>query len=76
MILEDLALELVTHGPDVTDRAVSSLIRAVPSRSTVECVHFELKREFSPNPRAWAELSKDIVAMANSGGGVILFGVD
>ena len=76
MFLEDLALELVTHGPDVSDRAVSSLIRAVPSRSTVECVHFELKREFSPSPRAWAELSKDIVALANSGGGVILFGVD
>ena len=76
MILEELALELVTHGPDISDRAVSSLIRAVPSRSTVECVHFELKREFSPSPRAWAELSKDIVALANSGGGVILFGID
>lgn len=76
MTLEDRALELVTHGPDNSDRAVSSLVRAVPSRATVECVHFELKREFFPNPRAWAELAKDIVALANSGGGVILFGVD
>ena len=30
----------------------------------------------TPGPRAWAELCRDVVALANSGGGVVLFGVD
>ena len=76
MVLDTLALELVTHGPGASHQAVSSLVRAVPAHSKVECARFELKREFSPSSHAWAELAKDVVAMANSGGGVILFGVD
>ena len=41
----------------------------------IDCVDF--KREFDPtsNPQ-WLELLKDIVAMANSGGGIILLGLD
>lgn len=76
VMLDTLALDLVSNGPDASLQALTSLIKAVPARSKLECVHFELKREFCPNSRAWAELAKDIVAMANSGGGVVLFGVD
>src|SRR3989442_1347094 len=37
----------------------------------------EFKGEFSPEtPGSWCELVKDIVAIANSGGGVIVVGVD
>lgn len=37
----------------------------------------DFKREFDPaSPGEWCELIKDIVAMANSGGGVILIGID
>lgn len=76
MMLDTVALELVEQGLGASHQAVSSLVRAVPANSRVECAHFELKREFSPSTHSWAELAKDIVAMANSGGGVILFGVD
>lgn len=75
-MLDTLALELVGSGAGGSDRQVTSLIRAVPARSTLECVHFELKRGFSPDARGWAELSRDIVALANSKGGVILLGVE
>ena len=75
-MLDTFALELVAHGPGDANRAISSLMRAVPPGSTLECAHFELKREFSATAREWAELSKDVVALANCGGGVILFGVD
>jgi Schlafen, AlbA_2 len=37
----------------------------------------DFKREFDPSSgAAWCELVKDIVAMANSGGGIILIGVE
>src|SRR5438128_12119601 len=37
----------------------------------------EFKPEFSPQaPGAWCELIKDIVAITNSGGGVIVVGLD
>ena len=53
VMLDTLALELVGQGPDASPQVLSSLIRAVPARSKVECAHFELKREFCPSPRAW-----------------------
>jgi hypothetical protein len=41
-----------------------------------ETRRIEFKAEFSPNvPGAWCELIKDLVAMANSGGGVIVLGL-
>lgn len=76
MMLDALALELVDSGPGASQDAVSSLIESVPAPGALECVHFELKREFVPGAREWAELSKDIVALANTGGGVIVFGID
>jgi hypothetical protein len=45
--------------------------------STRESKHIEFKRGFDPNSQAnWCEVVKDIVAIANSGGGIILFGLD
>jgi hypothetical protein len=46
--------------------------------STKESERVEFKRCFSPEHMAgfWAEIVKDIVAMANSNGGVIIFGLD
>ena len=75
-MLDTDALELVRQGPDGSDRGVAALVRAVSAGSKLECIHFELKREFATGPRAWAELCRDIVAFANTGGGVVLFGVD
>ncbi len=41
-----------------------------------ESKYVDFKEQFDPNSsRDWKELVKDIVAMANSGGGVIVFGV-
>jgi hypothetical protein len=43
---------------------------------TTESKHIDFKREFDlSSPEAWCEIIKDIVAFANSGGGVIIFGV-
>ena len=45
--------------------------------ATRETKRIEFKSEFDPDlPGAWCELLKDIVAIANSGGGTILFGLD
>ena len=42
-----------------------------------ESKHIEFKQSFDPHsPREWCELIKDIAAMANSGGGIIVFGLD
>ncbi len=42
-----------------------------------ESKYVEFKRSFDPaSTGAWCELIKDIVAMANTGGGVILIGLD
>src|SRR5208283_1331085 len=42
-----------------------------------ESKYVEFKQSFDPNsPREWCEIVKDIVAIANSGGGVIVFGLD
>jgi predicted HTH transcriptional regulator len=42
-----------------------------------ESKHLEFKQGFDPNsPGGWCELIKDIAAIANSGGGIIIFGLD
>jgi hypothetical protein len=44
--------------------------------ATFESKHIEFKQGFDPNLQAsWCEVVKDIVAIANSGGGVIIFGL-
>lgn len=51
------------------------LIRAL--KATSEFSDIEFKDEFDiASKRHWCEIIKDIVAIANSGGGVILFGLD
>jgi len=42
-----------------------------------ESKHIEFKRSFDPTSRPqWCEVIKDIVAIANSGGGILVFGLD
>ena len=42
-----------------------------------ESKHIEFKSEFDPNSKQdWCEIIKDIIALTNSGGGVIFFGLD
>lgn len=42
-----------------------------------ESKHVEFKRGFDPSEQgAWCELIKDLAAIANSGGGIIVFGLD
>ncbi len=42
-----------------------------------ESKHVEFKQGFDPDsPGEWCELIKDLVAIANSGGGIIVFGLD
>lgn len=51
-----------------------SVNRAVLAKR--ESKHVDFKEKFDPNQvKDWCEIIKDIVAMANSGGGLILFGV-
>ena len=46
-------------------------------KATSETAEIDFKERFNPDiPKEWIEITKDIVAMANSGGGVIIFGVD
>lgn len=48
-----------------------------PNNAKAESREVDFKATFDPDQRgSWCELIKDIVAMANSGGGTILFGVD
>ncbi len=46
--------------------------------ATGEDDRVEFKREFSPERKAafWVELVKDVVAMANTNGGIIVFGIN
>jgi hypothetical protein len=45
--------------------------------ATRESKHVEFKQEFDTTaPGEWCELVKDIAAIANSGGGIIVFGLD
>jgi predicted HTH transcriptional regulator len=42
-----------------------------------ESKHVEFKQVFDPaSPGHWCELIKDLAAIANSGGGIIIFGLD
>src|SRR5271170_2476870 len=42
-----------------------------------ESKYIEFKGNFDPNsPGEWCEIVKDIVAIANSGGGILIFGLD
>lgn len=54
--------------PDIVEKAL---------RAKRESKYIEFKQDFdSASARDWCEVIKDIVAIANSGGGVIVFGLD
>ncbi len=54
--------------PDFVEKAI---------KAKHESKHVEFKEAFDPNSaQDWCEIIKDLVAVANSGGGIILFGVD
>jgi hypothetical protein len=59
------------NGPD--NRNLKNLLRmaAAPNHETALC---DLKAEFDPQ-HSWPDLAKDIVAMSNSGGGILILGV-
>lgn len=55
---------------------MDELIQKALSAST-ESAEIDFKRGLSVDKKSdWLEVIKDIVAMANSGGGVILFGIE
>src|SRR5205814_42456 len=59
------------QGKDMPDL----LRKAVDAKRESKSVEF--KQSFDPDlPGDWCEVIKDIVAMANSGGGIIVFGLD
>ncbi|MCK4342180.1 MAG: putative DNA binding domain-containing protein [Phycisphaerae bacterium] len=49
--------------------------RALTAKRESKYVDFKVSLDFS-EPHAWCEIVKDIIAMANSGGGVLLIGLD
>jgi Putative DNA-binding domain len=58
------------------NREMSDLVQKALSAKR-ESKNVEFKSKFDPSsPSEWCELTKDIVAMANSGGGIIVFGLD
>jgi len=68
-----LALQL---GLDQRPQLGSKVILARIDETEKESADLDFKSSFDPTaPQDWCELIKDIVAMANSGGGVILIGV-
>src|ERR1039458_4139195 len=61
-------------GPPTVDTARLILKALAANR---ESKHIEFKQGFDPTSASeWCEIVKDIVAIANSGGGIILFGLD
>ena len=74
---EEAARAILRDGPGADDRNLKSLLRAVSGHSgRTETTNCDLKTAFDGSNRAWANLAKDIVAMSNSGGGVMVFGID
>ena len=68
---------ILCDGPGVREKNLKSLLRAVSGLTgRVETANCDLKTAFKDSNRGWVNLAKDIVAMSNSGGGAIVFGVD
>ena len=74
-MFDDLALEILENGVGPDSRSLEKILRSVRGESSMDSTRFELKIGFAPGPAEWAEFAKDIVAFANSGGGVVMFGV-
>ena len=68
---------ILRSGPGSNHANLKALLRAVSgAEGRVETTNCDLKTAFDGSNQAWVSLAKDIVAMSNSGGGVIVFGVD
>lgn len=77
MTIDEIVDELIHDGPGEANGNLKALLRAVSTPgSKVETARCDLKATFTPSPAGWPNLVKDIVAMANSGGGVLVLGVD
>jgi hypothetical protein len=71
------ALAAIDDGSPPTLRVLKDLIRSVKRGDVPQERHrLEFKRTFSNDTRGWAEIAKDIVAIANFGGGIVIFGID
>jgi len=53
----------------------NNIQRALTAKRESKYVDFKARLDFS-EPHAWCEIVKDIIAMANTGGGVLLIGLD
>ena len=74
---ERIVEAILRSGPGSSEKNLKALLRAVSGlEGRVETTNCDLKRVFDGSNQAWVNLAKDIVAMSNSGGGVIVFGVD
>lgn len=70
-------LEICSSKAAPLSQELLELVEAlVLPASRSERPDFELKLTFDDSTRGWAELLKDIVSMANFGGGLICFGID
>ena len=73
------AIDKIRAGQQPTERELKSVLRSFTSLSSsvrTESAHIDFKREFRGTTKDWVNLLKDIVAMANAGGGLVIFGVD
>ena len=74
---EVIVESILRSGPGSSHKNLKDLLRAVSgTEGKIETTNCDLKTAFDGSNQAWASLAKDIVAMSNSGGGVIVFGVD
>lgn len=73
------ALDRVKAGQQPTEHEFKAILKSLTSPSLnarTESAHVDFKREFHGTTKDWVRLLKDIVALANVGGGLIMFGVD
>lgn len=74
---ESIVEAILRAGPGSNHGNLKALLRAVSGvEGRVETSNCDLKTAFDGSNQAWVSLAKDIVAMSNSGGGVIVFGID
>jgi predicted HTH transcriptional regulator len=68
--------EFVEHEKIPTSSELGRILTELGrADSRVEYDRLDFKREFDKSTNAWLDLIKHTVAMANIGGGVIIFGV-
>lgn len=73
----DYALARNLLGKIKSQTSMDDRILTRVQESESECADIDFKAAFDPSSAGeWCELIKDIVAMANSGGGIIVFGVN